>query len=267
MKTNDPYWHIGFDRMTVEDFIDVLDRSGLTLPALAERLHVPFGLVLGWATEGIDEPWEVAVVRAFDRTGIVVPPVDWLDAAIVRSGLGWGSCFQRMAKVTRVPLAVLHRHSRVGAPGNTHGRIYALMACEEYRKAASRLGEPSPTPAKLEERFRYQLPARKGRYMSLPAPVLAEIFSQVPADWSLIHAAELRLMIRQGVLPRDMAAHYGLTVSAVKQRARRRHVSWLEREVPVVWDKSLPENLPTPELVLFETGVACDAYPNGWMYE
>jgi hypothetical protein len=201
------------------------------------------------------------VVRAFDRTGIVVPPVDWLDAAIVRSGLGWGSCFQRMAKVTRVPLAVLRRHSLVGAPGQTHGRIYALMASREYRKAASRLGEPSPVPATPEERNRYVLPARNFRHRSLPAAVLAEIFAQVPRDWSLVNAAELRTMIRQGVIPRDMAAHYGVSENAVKQRARQRHVSWLEREVPVEWEEKPSKNLPAPKPVLIGNGVACDAYP------
>jgi hypothetical protein len=261
MKKTDPYWHIGFGPIAAQEFIEILDRSGLTLPQFAERLHIPFRLTIAWPCDGIDEPWEVAVVRAFGRTGIVVPPVDWLDAAIVRSGLGWGSCFRRMATVTRVPLAVLRRHSLVGAPGQTHGRIYALMASREYRKAASQLDPMLARPEKPEGPGKHKLPARSYRHASLPAPVLAEIFANAPEQWNLLTAADLRSMVRQGVLPRDIAAHYKINPCTVKAKATREHISWLEREVPVVWEEKPSKNLPTSKPVLIGNGVACDAYP------
>ncbi len=106
-----------------------------SLDELAARLHVPVYVAESWQEEGVVEPWEIAVVRAYSKTGMVIPPSDRISAKTVRAALSRAKSLEDAAKLTRVPLPMLHQHLEVGAPARSHGRMYAIMASQEYRKA------------------------------------------------------------------------------------------------------------------------------------
>lgn len=154
LNTLDQFWGLGWTSISAEKFAEFVceltrapgecSRNGgehwsPTHAELADRLRVPVELVEDWAEEGVTEPWEICVVRAYARTGIVattddarVPPDQVVRALHRADGL------RAAAKVTRIPLAMLERHLEVGAPAKTHGRAYLLMDCAEYRNAGMR---------------------------------------------------------------------------------------------------------------------------------
>lgn len=153
-NTLDRFWGLGWDCISAErfcEFIEELTRTpgeytrnggahwSPTHAELAARLRVPVELVDEWAEDGIDEPWEICVVRAYARTGIVVTtdeprvPAIVVHRALCRAG-GLGDA----ASVTGIPEAMLEHHLEVGAPASTHGRVYLLMDSEDYRCAGMR---------------------------------------------------------------------------------------------------------------------------------
>lgn len=152
MAKADRYWLLRWEPIPVQlfrDFIDALTRTANEYThvggthwspshaELAARLHVPVETVDDWATEGVVEPWEIAVVRAYARTGIVVTvPKKRVSSELVRLALHKGSSLAATSEITGIPLAMLERHVREGAPAGTHGRAYLLMASEEYRQAS-----------------------------------------------------------------------------------------------------------------------------------
>jgi hypothetical protein len=111
---------------------------------LAARLHVDAELVRYWSRYGIDEPWEIAVVRAYARTGMVIPPGHRVSPDVVREALGLAKSLEVASAKTGIPLSMLQHHLEVGAPAKTHGRMYTLMASDLYREAAGfRQTEPA----------------------------------------------------------------------------------------------------------------------------
>ena len=104
---------------------------------LAERLRVPVELVDDWAEEGVYEPWEICVVRAYARTGVVETTDDArVPRVVVERVLHRARGLSEASKITRIPVAMLQHHLEVGAPARTHGRAYLLMDSESYRAVA-----------------------------------------------------------------------------------------------------------------------------------
>lgn len=153
-NTLDPFWGLGWTPISAERFAEFVleltrtpgeysqnggEHWSPTNAELARRLRVPVELVDDWAEEGVHEPWEICVVRAYARTGLVVTtddkrvPPDHVARALYRAhGL------LAAQKITRIPVAMLAHHLEVGAPAKTHGRAYLLMDSEEYRDAGMR---------------------------------------------------------------------------------------------------------------------------------
>jgi DNA-binding Lrp family transcriptional regulator len=148
-NTYDQIWGLAWSPISSEtfaEFINELTRTPAeysrnggvhwspTNAELASRLRVPADLVDEWAVEGIDEPWEICVVRAYGRTGIVATTDEVrVPAIVVHRALARANSLEDAASVTGIPLAMLEHHLEVGAPAKTHGRAYLLMASEEYR--------------------------------------------------------------------------------------------------------------------------------------
>lgn len=153
-NTLDRFWGLGWDCVSVERFANFVQELGRTAgeysrnggehwspthAELAARLRVPVELVDDWAQHGIDEPWEICVVRAYARTGIVVTTDEpRVPAIVVHRALARANSLEDAASATGIPLAMLEHHLEVGAPANTHGRAYLLMGSEEYRDAGMR---------------------------------------------------------------------------------------------------------------------------------
>lgn len=121
-----------------------------SLAELAARLHVDVDLVHDWAQHGIDEPWEIAVVRAYARTGIALAPGQRVSAHEVERALGRVNNLQDASAQTGVPLSMLQHHLEVGAPAKTHGRMYTLMASDRYREASGLSLESTWEPKDIE---------------------------------------------------------------------------------------------------------------------
>lgn len=153
-NTYDQIWGLAWSPISAETFVEFVNeltrtpaeysRNGgvhwsPTNAELAARLRVPVDLVDDWAQHGIDEPWEICVVRAYARTGIVVTTGEpRVPAIVVHRALARANSLEDAASATGIPLAMLEHHLEVGAPANTHGRAYLLMDSEEYRDAGMR---------------------------------------------------------------------------------------------------------------------------------
>jgi hypothetical protein len=150
VSSRDTIWGIGFASISAEIFATLLEelprtpmeyiRNGAgywypTAEEFAERLKVDARDVRIWLRDGIDEPWEIAVVRAYARTGMVLPVVDHVPAEVVREALSRCPALNVASRHTGIPVPMLKRHLEHGAPGGTHGRAYLLMASEDYRMA------------------------------------------------------------------------------------------------------------------------------------
>lgn len=152
MAKADRYWLLRWEPISAQlfrDFVDALTRTANEYThvggthwspshaELAARLHVPVETVDDWATEGVVEPWEIAVLRAYARTGMVVTvPKKRVSPELVRLALHKGTSLASTSEITGIPLPMLQRHILEGAPASTHGRAYLLMASEEYRQAS-----------------------------------------------------------------------------------------------------------------------------------
>jgi len=148
VSSRDTIWGIGFAAISAETFATLLEelprnpmeyiRNGAgywspTVEEFAERIKVDARDVRIWLRDGIDEPWEIAVVRAYARTGMVLPVLDHVPADVVGEALSRCPALNVAAKHTGIPVQMIKRHLQHGAPGETHGRAYLLMASEEYR--------------------------------------------------------------------------------------------------------------------------------------
>ena len=102
---------------------------------IASRLKVPVETVDDWSENGIHEPWEIAVVNAYARVGIVVTIDEPLvSPEAVQNAVDRAPTFEDVVETTGIPMPILLRHMVHGAPSHTHGRAYLLMDCEEYRQ-------------------------------------------------------------------------------------------------------------------------------------
>lgn len=153
-NTLDRFWGLGWSPISAEKFAEFVleltrtageySRNGgahwsPTHAELAARLQVPVELVDEWAEDGIDEPWEICVVRAYARTGIVVATDDArVPPLVVHRALYRANSLADAAKATGIPKTMLEHHLEVGAPAKTHGRAYLLMDSEEYRSCGMR---------------------------------------------------------------------------------------------------------------------------------
>lgn len=150
-NTPDRFWGLGWSPISPEKFAEFLQEltrtsgeysrnGGLhwspTHAELAARLRVPVELVDDWAAFGVEEPWEICVLRAYGRTGIVATTDEArVPAIVVHRALARANSLEDAASVTGIPVAMLEHHLEVGAPAKTHGRAYLLMASEEYHAA------------------------------------------------------------------------------------------------------------------------------------
>lgn len=162
-NTLDRFWGLGWSPISAEKFAEFVLELGRTPgeysrnggahwspthAELAGRLRVPVELVDEWAADGIAEPWEICVVRAYARTGIVVTTEDArVPATVVHRALHRAHSLTDAAKATGIPKAMLEYHLEVGAPAKTHGRAYLLMDSEEYRDAGMRNLLPAESAA------------------------------------------------------------------------------------------------------------------------
>lgn len=152
-NTYDKFWSLAWNSISADTFAEFVqeltrtpgeysrnggDHWSPTHAELAARLRVPVELVEDWAENGTEEPWEICVLRAYGRSGIVVTTDELrVPALVVHRALSRAESLDAAAASTGIPLAMLEHHLEVGAPATTHGRAYLLMASDEYRASCA----------------------------------------------------------------------------------------------------------------------------------
>lgn len=150
MVKADQYWHLRWAPISAElfgQFIDSLTRTATeythvggwhwspTPGELAARLRVSTETVEDWIAEGVHEPWEIAVVRAYARSGMVLTSTEKrLSPETVRYAVARARNLEVASEITGIPACIMERHLVEGAPAGTHGRAYLLMNSLEYRE-------------------------------------------------------------------------------------------------------------------------------------